>query len=131
MGRKSPQAVDRIVGRNIRLRRLAKGISQTELGEKIGVTFQQVQKYEKGVNRVSSGRLSSIAKVLDVSVTALFDHGPDHIRSGRDDEHSPLELLSEPQALRVVRAFSKIGDPAIRRSVVSLVENLSKEHKRD
>ena len=131
MGRKSPQAVDRIVGRNIRLRRLAKGISQTELGEKIGVTFQQVQKYEKGVNRVSSGRLSSIAKTLDASVTALFDHGPDHARSTRDEESSPLELLSEPQALRVVRAFSKIGDPAVRRSVVSLVENLAKDGKRD
>jgi transcriptional regulator with XRE-family HTH domain len=131
MGRKSPQAVDRIVGRNVRLRRLAKGISQTELGEKIGVTFQQVQKYEKGVNRVSSGRLSSIAKVLETSVSALFDHGPEHVRQGREDDNSPLELLSEPQALRVVRAFSKIGDPSVRRSVVSLVENLAREHKRD
>jgi transcriptional regulator with XRE-family HTH domain len=129
MNSKSPQAVDLIVGRNIRLHRLSKGISQTDLASKIGVTFQQVQKYEKGANRVGASRLSRIAQVLQIPVAALFDGGPGAGTEDRSDE-SPLALLSEPQALRLVKAFSKVEDSEVRRSMVSLLENLVRKQKR-
>lgn len=129
MSAKEPQAVDLIVGRNIRLRRLSTGISQTELASKIGVTFQQVQKYEKGTNRVGASRLSRIAQVLNVPIAVLFDGGP---KAGADDrsDESPLALLSEPQMLRVVRAFSKLTDSEVQRSIVALLENLVGQQKR-
>ena len=129
MTAKAPQAVDLIVGRNIRLRRLSTGISQTELASKIGVTFQQVQKYEKGANRVGASRLSRIAQVLNVPIAALFDGGPKAGPEERSDE-SPLALLSEPQTLRVVRAFAKVADPEIQRSIVGLLENLVRQQKK-
>jgi transcriptional regulator with XRE-family HTH domain len=126
MPRKSPNKIDKIVGRNIRLGRLAKGLSQTELGRSIGVTFQQVQKYEKGTNRVGSGRLFQIAAVLDVDIKALFEGSefPEH-----SNEHSMMDIMSEPQSFRLVQAFAEIGNPALRRSVVSLVESLAHSGK--
>jgi len=73
MSPKTPDEIDVLVGRNIRIHRMAKCLSQKELAERIGVTFQQVQKYEKGVNRIGSGRLIRIAGVLGVTVMTLFD----------------------------------------------------------
>ncbi|MFL4968348.1 MAG: helix-turn-helix domain-containing protein [Xanthobacteraceae bacterium] len=73
MSPKRPDAIDVLVGHNIRIQRHAKGVSQTELAQRVGVTFQQVQKYEGGVNRVGAGRLTRIAAVLGVPVTALLD----------------------------------------------------------
>jgi transcriptional regulator with XRE-family HTH domain len=128
MASKGPQPVDVIVGRNIRLRRLSKGISQTELASKIGVTFQQVQKYEKGVNRVGASRLSHIAKALNVPVAEFFDGGPGPEKGDRSGE-SPLALLSQPQALRVVKAFSKIAESEVRRAIVGLLEKLVRNPK--
>lgn len=98
MTSKVPQAVDFILGRNIRLRRMMKGISQTALASKIGVTFQQVQKYEGGANRVSASRLSEIAQVLGAPVGVFFDGGPNERKEAQNGQ-SPLALLSEPQAL--------------------------------
>src|SRR5690348_1507474 len=72
MAKTGPDPIDVEVGRRIRLQRLARGLSQTELGNELGVTFQQVQKYEKGANRVGAGRLSRIAEALDVSVSQLL-----------------------------------------------------------
>src|SRR2546421_12688140 len=89
MAKKRPDAADIEVGRRIRLHRLARGLSQTELGRQIGVTFQQVQKYEKGVNRVGAGRLTQVARVLGVSVSAFFEAG----RPGRGP--APRRLESE------------------------------------
>jgi transcriptional regulator with XRE-family HTH domain len=73
MARRGPDAVDKLVGRNIRVLRLAKGLSQTELADELGVTFQQVQKYEKGTNRVGSGRLLKISAILGVKITDFFE----------------------------------------------------------
>ena len=73
MARRGPDAVDKLVGRNIRILRLAKGLSQTELADALGVTFQQVQKYEKGTNRVGSGRLLKISAILGVKITDFFE----------------------------------------------------------
>ena len=128
MTSKAPQPVDLILGRNIRVRRVMKGISQTALASKIGVTFQQVQKYEGGANRVSASRLSRIAQVLDAPVGVFFDGGPNE-RKEAQKGHSPLALLSEPQALRVARAFLRIANPDIRNSCMKLVEKLAEDRK--
>ena len=73
MNRRRSSEADKIVGRNVRVYRLAKGLSQTQLGEQLGVTFQQVQKYENGTNRIGSGRLMQISRALEVPITAFFE----------------------------------------------------------
>src|SRR5262245_57397545 len=119
MAKKSPDPIDVEVGRRIRVQRMARGISQTELGDKIGVTFQQVQKYEKGANRVGASRLTRIAKVLGVPVSTFFS-GPstpsegDALESGRLD----LEYLVVPGALRLLRAYGQIRETMLRRTIV-------------
>lgn len=123
MLQKQAQKIDRIIGRNIRIHRLARGMSQTELGNQIGVSFQQVQKYENGTNRVGSGRLYQIAAILDAHVSAFFKRGNGR---GRDLDRDLADLLAEPQSARLIRAFSKITDNAVRRSLVQLVEKFAK-----
>ena len=123
MSPKQPDSIDQLVSRNIRIQRLAKGMSQNELADKLGITFQQVQKYEKGVNRVGCGRLFQIARILDVHVTDFFD-GSD---AGKSTEgHNVRDLISEPQAFLLVEAFSKISDRRLRRSVVELVKKIAR-----
>jgi len=122
MSRKRPDPVDKLVGRNIRIRRLQKGLSQTALAQKLGLTFQQVQKYEKGTNRVGSGRLYQIASVLGVPLTVFFE-GSDSPQSS--PEQSLMNQLVEPQSMRLIQAFSEITDPEVRRSLVQLVEKIA------
>ena len=132
MGVKSPDHVDVEVGQRIRINRNALGISQTALAEELGVTFQQVQKYEKGVNRVGVGRLTKIANVLQVPVTALLGMD-DRVRAkGRGhDESSPLKLLTHPGALKLLRAYGELTDGRMRRSILLLVEDVAAgRHKR-
>lgn len=123
---KSASKTDKLVGRNIRVHRLVKGMTQEVLGEKLGVTFQQVQKYEKGTNRVGSGRLYQIASILDVPVTAFFEGGdpPSTQRNA-----SPFDLLADPVSLRMVQAFAEIGDIKTRRAVLALVESMNATDK--
>lgn len=118
--------MDKLVGRNIRVHRLVRGLTQESLGEKLGVTFQQIQKYEKGTNRVGSGRLYQIAALLEVPVTAFFDGGdsPTAVRSA-----SPFDLLADPVSLRLVQAFSEIPDQKTRRAVLALVESMNETTK--
>ena len=117
--------VDVLVGQNIRICRLQKGLSQGELGQQIGVTFQQVQKYEKGANRVGASRLNQIANVLGVSLPSLFDGAP----TATEDEsgHSPRYLLSKPHSLRLLQGFEKIGNEGTRLALLQLVECLSQD----
>ena len=115
-------AVDKLVGRNLRVYRLRKGLSQTELAEQLGVSFQQVQKYENGSNRVSSGRLLQVSSIMEVPVTAFFEGSDD---SPRADHTSVYDQLAHPQSLRLIQAFSEISDPAVRRSLVQLVEEIA------
>jgi transcriptional regulator with XRE-family HTH domain len=117
--------VDVLVGQNIRICRLQKGLSQGELGQQIGVTFQQVQKYEKGANRVGASRLNQIANVLGVSLPSLFDGAP----TATEDEsgHSPRFLLSKPHSLRLLQGFEKIGNEGTRLALLQLVECLSQD----
>src|SRR5215204_5134124 len=103
MSIKSPDRVDVQVGSRIRLLRQGAQMSQTDLAEQLGVTFQQVQKYEKGMNRIGAGRLTKIADVLGVSVARLLgqDEDRDLTRSGPNGSQSPLGLLTVPGALRL------------------------------
>src|SRR5215216_3153402 len=123
---KKPDPVDVEVGQRIRIQRLQTGLSQTTLADQLGVTFQQVQKYEKGVNRVGAGRLTKIAKVLGVPVSTFFGaHDADLERSDRGTASSPLKLLTVPGALRLLRAYGQLDDGKMRRSIVDLVENVA------
>jgi transcriptional regulator with XRE-family HTH domain len=98
---------DGIVGRNIRVYRLVKGLSQTQLADQLGLTFQQVQKYEKGKNRIGAGRLFEISKILDVPLLSMFE-GSKVVRS-KADRPSPFDLLADPLSLRLVQAFAEIA----------------------
>ena len=123
MQQKRAQKIDKIIGRNIRIHRLAKKMSQTELGDQLGVSFQQVQKYENGANRVGSGRLYQIAAVLGLHVSTLFKGGENR---DKGTASGLLDLLTEPQSVRLIRAFAKITDGTVRRSLVQLAEKFAK-----
>jgi transcriptional regulator with XRE-family HTH domain len=116
-------AIDELVGRNIQVLRLQRKMSQTELARGIGVTFQQVQKYEKGANRVGAGRLFNIATIFGVPVGALFD-GTDDPTAGQP-ARTPASLLTDPHALRLVQAFSALESKGLRVSLVELAELLA------
>jgi transcriptional regulator with XRE-family HTH domain len=132
MSVKRPDPVDVEVGHRIRIERLARGLSQTALANQLGVTFQQVQKYEKGVNRVGAGRLTKIAEVLGVPVGTFFS-GKEVLESeqakGGANEPSPLKLLTVSGAFRLLRAYAEIEDGELRRAIVDLVEQVSR-HRR-
>jgi len=123
MARK-PDSVDKVVGQNIRIRRMASRMSQEQLAHNLGITFQQVQKYEKGTNRIGSGRLLRIASILGVELTELFDGASLPTRKGAK-QTSPLELVSEPQSFRMMQAFSRIENPDVRRSLLGLAEMMA------
>jgi transcriptional regulator with XRE-family HTH domain len=111
-----------MVGRNVRLYRMAAKLSQDELGRKIGVTFQQVQKYEKGTNRIGASRLNRISEALEVPIPALFEG----VRSIPASRHTSLsELLTQPRSFRLARAFSGIADDEIQRCLVELIERIA------
>jgi transcriptional regulator with XRE-family HTH domain len=122
VAKRSPLPIDVLVGQNIRICRLQKGLSQGELGRRIGVTFQQVQKYEKGANRVGASRLTQIADVLGVPIPTLFDGAPSH--GSAPVEQSPRYLLAKPHSLRLLQGFDKIDNDATRLAVLHLVESL-------
>ncbi len=127
MGVKSPDRVDMEVGQRIQIQRKSLGLSQTALADQLGVTFQQVQKYEKGVNRIGAGRLTKIAGVLGVPVSRLLGLEDDAgvTRQGPKGTDSPLALLTAPGALQLLRAYGKLADGKMRRSIVGLVEDLA------
>jgi transcriptional regulator with XRE-family HTH domain len=121
MSTRMPDPLDAMVGAKIRIFRVHRRISQTDLAEQIGVTFQQVQKYEKGTNRVGASRLSRIAAVLGISVGELFEPAV----GKSDDEMSPFRLLAEPGALRVLKAYTRTTDSRLRRVIAELVEGIA------
>jgi len=109
---------DRIVGSRIAALRVAQGLSQSALGSALGVSFQQVQKYEKGRNRIGAGRLQAIADVLRVPVETFFTR-----QSESTGSHAgPATFLEDPQAMELVMAFARIRDTATRASVVAIVK---------
>jgi transcriptional regulator with XRE-family HTH domain len=117
------EAGDAVVGQNIRVHRLARRMSQSALADAIGITFQQVQKYEKGVNRVGAARLVRIARALGVPTAKLLA-GIEAVDKGGA---SPLALIAERQPLRLAQAFAAIRDRAVRRTLVQLTEQIAQE----
>ena len=121
MSAKRPDPLDVMVGTKIRIFRTHRGLSQSNLAEKIGVAFQQVQKYENGTNRVGASRLSRIAAALDISIGELFEPSQPKLPNSK----SPLDLLAERDALRVLKAFARTTDPRVRRAIAQLVESVA------
>jgi transcriptional regulator with XRE-family HTH domain len=127
METKTVNAVDRHVGARVRMQRILCGFSQTDLGKAVGITFQQVQKYEKGTNRVSASRLQQIANVLEVTPDFFFDGASAKAvgKSGSREVAVIDELISSWDGVALSQAFTRIRDVKIRRSIVLLVEQIA------
>jgi transcriptional regulator with XRE-family HTH domain len=130
MSTKAPNPVDRYVGSRVRMRRIMLGMSQEKLGDALGLTFQQIQKYEKGTNRVGASRIQQIAEVLRVPVSFLFEGGPTSRPDGEGfaEEASPAyvsDFLATSEGLALTRAFTRITESKLRRSIVDLVEQIA------
>jgi transcriptional regulator with XRE-family HTH domain len=130
--KKVPNPIDKHVGRRVRMRRLTLGMSQTKLGDALGLTFQQVQKYEKGTNRIGASRLQHISQILRVPVPFFFEGAP-HLPGqpqGIGDAPSPeyvADFLASADGLALVKAFVAIKNAMLRRRIVDLVEELAKQ----
>jgi transcriptional regulator with XRE-family HTH domain len=133
---KIPNPTDKYVGSRVRMRRMMLGMSQEKLADALGLTFQQVQKYEKGTNRISASRLQAISQILDAPVHFFFEGGPQmakgaHGAHGLGESPSPAyatDFLTTSDGLALVKAFVKIKDAAVRRSIVRMVEAITADH---
>jgi transcriptional regulator with XRE-family HTH domain len=127
MATKSANPVDRHVGARIRMQRMVRGLSQTDLGDAVGVSFQQVQKYENGANRVSASRLQQIAKALGATPEFFFDGAPTMAGSNAGSKELAVidNFISSRDGIALSQAFLKIRGAKIRRSIVSLVERIA------
>jgi transcriptional regulator with XRE-family HTH domain len=130
MSTKAPNPVDKYVGSRVRMRRIMLGMSQEKLGEALGLTFQQIQKYEKGTNRVGASRIQQISEILQVPVSFLFEGGPTGTTAvdGFAEGTSPSyisDFLATSEGLALTRAFTRIADAKLRRSIVDLVEQIA------
>lgn len=135
MANKKSNPVDAHVGSRVRLRRMLVGLSQEKLGDQMGLTFQQIQKYEKGINRIGASRLYQLSQILEVPVQFFFEGAPSpdgRARGGFADagnEAFLYEFLNTRDGLELNRAFVKISDSSVRRSVVELVRALGSEQQ--
>ena len=134
MVKKAPNPVDKHVGGRVRMRRMMLDMSQEKLGDALGLTFQQVQKYEKGANRVSASRLQHISDILRVPVPFFFEGAP-HLpgqTKGKGAAPSPAyvtEFLASSDGLALIEAFTRIKEPELRRRIVRLVEEIAGDDK--
>ncbi len=134
--KKAPNPIDRHVGSRVRMRRMLIGMSQEKLGEALGLTFQQVQKYEKGTNRISVGRMIDIAHVLGVDI-GFFFQGLSGTRKGQgftEPAQPPFvsDFMATQDGVQLMRAFTRIKTPKARKAVVQLAANLAEgEDERD
>jgi transcriptional regulator with XRE-family HTH domain len=128
---KKANPIDGQVGNRVRIRRMLIGMSQEKLGDLLGLTFQQVQKYEKGVNRIGAGRLFEIARILDVPIDFFYD-GVGTPSDGVGETSAPvMEFVSSTEGLQLSLAFMKIRDPKVRKRVLDLVKSLAEEEEAD
>jgi transcriptional regulator with XRE-family HTH domain len=126
---RSGNPIDKHVGTRVRMRRMMLNKSQTELGNALGVTFQQVQKYEKGTNRISASRLMHIANFLQVPVTFFFDDAPDvapvsgskRVLTAQDEI---AEFMATREGLTLAKSFMRLSNRQMRQQIVSLVEEI-------
>jgi transcriptional regulator with XRE-family HTH domain len=123
--KKSTGSIDKEIGSRVRMRRVSIGMSQEKLGDMLGLTFQQVQKYEKGVNRIGASRLLQIAGILDVSIEFFFEGLPGLRAGGFSGDSLLAEFLTRSQSDRLVRGFLKLKDDEARRKVADLVDWLA------
>ena len=128
---KLPNSIDMHVGSRVRMRRKTLKMTQTALADALGLTFQQVQKYEKGANRIGAGRLQHIAHFLQVPIEFLFDGAP----GGSMKDINPLtfdyvsDFVASPDGLALLKAFTQLKDAAMRRRVLNLVEQISQQQR--
>ena len=131
--KKTPHPVDEYVGMKLRWLRSKRKMSQERLGDQLGVTFQQVQKYEKGSNRVSASRLFEIARILEVDVAYFFDgfsqsaNGTPDVSTDANPPPVPVDFLRTHEGIKLITAFTSIENPKLRKSVVDHVEALAKQ----
>jgi len=132
MAKKAPNPIDKHVGARVRMRRMMIGMSQEKLGENLGITFQQIQKYEKGTNRIGASRLQQISIVLGVPVAFFFEGAPTvgPEQDGFSEASSPAyvaDFLATSDGLNLTRNFMRIQDPKVRRRIVDLVVAIAGE----
>src|SRR6266576_1491601 len=130
MTKKTPNPIDKHVGSRVRMRRMMLGMSQEKLGDALALTFQQVQKYEKGTNRIGASRLQQISQILQVPVAFFFEGGPSGVASAGSfsEGTSPAyvsDFLATSEGLALTRAFTRISDAKLRRSIVEMVEQIA------
>jgi transcriptional regulator with XRE-family HTH domain len=137
LAKKAPNPTDKHVGSRVRMRRMMLGMSQEKLGDALGLTFQQVQKYEKGTNRIGASRLQQISHILQVPVSFFFEGAPTAHTSGKSDgmgeAPSPAyvsDFLATSDGLALTKAFMRIDDSKLRRRIVDLVEQIATREKR-
>jgi transcriptional regulator with XRE-family HTH domain len=136
-GPRRANPIDVHVGSRVRLRRMLLGMSQEKLAERLGLTFQQVQKYEKGVNRIGASRLFNLSQVLGVPVQFFYEDAPISAASEsgagaagfaeRSAEREVVDFLNSREGIELTKAFVRIGDPKVRRSILELVRALAGE----
>jgi len=133
MAKKAPNPTDKHVGARVRMRRMMLGMSQEKLGNALDLTFQQVQKYEKGANRIGASRLQQISHILQVPVAFFFEgapHIPGQTPSGMSDAPSPAyvsDFLATSDGLSLTKAFMRIKNAKLRRRIVDLVEQIAED----
>jgi transcriptional regulator with XRE-family HTH domain len=132
MTKKAPNPIDKHVGSRVRMRRMMLGMSQEKLGDALGLTFQQVQKYEKGTNRIGASRLQQIAHILQVPVSFFFEGAPAVTTGARHDGMSEApspayvsDFLATSDGLALTKAFMRISNSKLRRRIVDLVEQIA------
>jgi len=127
--KKQPNPIDAQVGNRVRLRRMLVGMSQEKLGETLGLTFQQVQKYEKGVNRIGAGRLYRIAQILEVPINYFYEDVAEKAESSPaqgDRTAAPvMEFLARGEGLQLALAFMRIKESKVRKRVIDLIKSLA------
>lgn len=132
---RSASPIDTHVGTRIRLRRQILKMSQDKLGDSLGVTFQQVQKYERGANRVGAGRLWDLSKILDVPVSFFFEglDGAVHADSMAEDDQTPIvyDFINSPDGVSLAKAVSRIKSKAVRRQILELARSLADNQDED
>jgi transcriptional regulator with XRE-family HTH domain len=122
---RGPNSADIELGESIRAHRLIAGMSQSDLAGRLGVSFQQVQKYEKGTNRVGAGRLPQIAEIFGIQIGALFDVNA-NASLGTSKGTAPVKLLPDRSTLKLLTAFAGITHPEIRHSLIDLVDTIAR-----
>src|SRR5258705_12040742 len=134
MAKKAPNPIDKHVGSRVRMRRMMLSMSQEKLGDALGLTFQQVQKYEKGTNRIGASRVQQISQILQVPVAFLFEGAPDlsHPNGANDIQPVPSpayvpDFLATQEGIALTRAFTRIKEAKLRRRIVDLVKEIAEE----